>query len=109
MKKILVFAAAVLMLTACRPDMRKAGRIVQASVPDTVKTVETADLPSEKAVQVFGHADVSTYVDVFAVRVTDHNGRNHTVVVVKNSAADGGVAVCELRDPEDPAQTEPNM
>lgn len=109
MKKILVFTAAVLMLTACRPDMKKAGKIVQASMPDTVKTGETADLPSEKAVQVFGHADVSTYVDVFAVRVMDHNGRNHTVVVVKNSAADGGVAVCELRDPENPTQTEPNM
>lgn len=97
MKKI-ICAIAVLMLTACGSG-RQAGKILQASQPDTVKTPE-ADTAVNPV--IIGSTELGAYGHFYAVKVTDHDGVNHTVVVIRNSAADGGVAVCELRGPEGP-------
>jgi len=98
MKKI-ICAIAVLMLTACGPG-RQAGKIMQASMPDTVKIQKA--VPSAETVEIIGSTELGAYGHVYAIRVTDHDGVNHTIVAVRNSAADGGVAVCELRGPEGP-------
>ena len=97
MKKI-VCAIAVLMLTACGPG-RQAGKILQASQPDTVNTPKAGTAVNPV---IIGDIELGSYGHAYVVRVTDHDGVNHTIVAVKNSAADGGVAVCELRGPEGP-------
>ena len=86
MKKIL-YIAGLAVLTACGSG--KSGKFD--------KPVLEAPQPSvEKTSEILDKIDLGSYGYAYVIKVIDHTGRNHTVVAVRNSGAQSGVAVCEL-------------
>lgn len=90
MKKIL-YIAGLAVLTACGSG-KFDKPVLEAPQPPVEKTSPSV----EKTSEILDKIDLGSYGYAYVIKVIDHTGRNHTVVAVRNSGAQSGVAVCEL-------------